>query len=229
MMSEDQATGRLAEQRALPGSFIATLRRERVVVVMRNTAAETILPELRALYDGGLRVFEITVEAPGALAALGHAREQLPGDALLGAGTVLDGGTAGAAIAAGARFLVSPVLARGVAHVARAHGVPAVLGAMTPSEVHRAFRLGCDAVKVFPASAVGPQFLRELRGPLGFIPLLPTGGITRENARSYLEAGAAAIGVGSALVRHEWVAAGDWDALRDAAGSWAQLKQFGTD
>lgn len=205
-------------------TLLETLRRERVVVVMRQTSSDTIVPTLQALYEGGLRLFEITVEAPGALAALDLARQRLPSDALLGAGTVLEGGTAAAAIAAGARFLVSPVLARSAMAAARARGIPCLLGGMTPSEVHRAFRLGSPAVKVFPASTVGPQFLRELRGPLGFVPLLPTGGITLENARSYLDAGAIAVGAGSALVNHEWVRDGAWERLRDAARMWADLK-----
>src|SRR2546430_1978426 len=158
--------------------FLEVLQRERVVVVIRSAESATLGQELRALYEGGLRVFEVTFEAPGAIDAFASVREQLPDDALLGAGTVLDPGTASLVVAAGARFVVSPVLLKEVCQVARAHGVPCVFAGMTPTEIHAAFQWGCDVVKVFPASMVGPGFMRELTGPLGYIPLYPTGGIT---------------------------------------------------
>jgi 2-dehydro-3-deoxyphosphogluconate aldolase / (4S)-4-hydroxy-2-oxoglutarate aldolase len=202
-----------------------TFARERVVVVIRGAEASTLGSVLRALYEGGLRIFEVTVEAAGAIEAFSSVRAQMPNDALLGVGTVLDAGTASLVIAAGARFVVSPVLLKDVCDVALAHGVPCVLGAMTPSEAHAAYRSGCEVVKVFPASAVGPGFIRELRGPLSFIPLYPTGGITFENADTFLEAGAIALGVGSALVKKAWVERGDWDALRGEAAAWARFRR----
>ena len=205
--------------------LLETFTRERVVVVIRGAEASTLGAVLRALYEGGLRIFEITVEAPGAIEAFSSVCAQMPDDALLGVGTVLDAGTAALVVAAGARFVVSPVLLKDVCDVALAHGVPCVLGAMTPSEVHAAYRSGCEVVKVFPASAVGPGFIRELRGPLGFIPLYPTGGITLENADTFLEAGAVALGVGSALVKKAWVERGDWDALRGEAVAWARFRR----
>lgn len=205
--------------------LLETFTHERVVVVIRGAEASTLGAVLRALYEGGLRIFEVTVEAPGAIEAFSNVRAQMPDDALLGVGTVLDAGTAALVVAAGARFVVSPVLLKDVCDVALAHGVSCVLGAMTPSEVHAAYRSGCEVVKVFPASAVGPGFIRELRGPLGFIPLYPTGGITLENADTFLEAGAVALGVGSALVKKAWVERGDWDALRGEAAAWAQFRR----
>ena len=205
--------------------LLETFTRERVVVVIRGAEASTLGAVLRALYEGGLRIFEITVEAPGAIEAFSSVCAQMPYDVLLGVGTVLDAGTAALVVAAGARFVVSPVLLKDVCDVALAHGVPCVLGAMTPSEVQAAYRSGCEVVKVFPASAVGPGFIRELRGPLGFIPLYPTGGITLENADTFLEAGAVALGVGSALVKKAWVERGDWDALRGEAVAWAQFRR----
>ncbi len=204
--------------------FLEVLQRERVVVVIRSAESATLGQELRALYEGGLRVFEVTFETPGAIDAFSSVREQLPDDALLGAGTVLDPGTASLVIAAGARFVVSPVLLKEVCQVARAHGVPCVLAGMTPTEIHAAFQCGCEVVKVFPASMVGPGFMRELKGPLGYIPLYPTGGITLENASAFLDAGAVAVGVGSALVKKAWVEHGDWEALRREASAWAAFR-----
>lgn len=207
------------------GEILDALRRERVVVVIRGARVETIEREISALYDGGLRIFEITMEAPEALGALAGARRMLPADALLGAGTIFSVDTATSALDAGARFVVSPILRKDVARSVIAHGAACMLGGMTPTEIYEAYELGCEAVKVFPASAVGPGFLREMRGPLGFIPLYPTGGITLENARDYLDAGAQALGIGSALVKREWVASGDWNALRDEARKWARLRR----
>lgn len=206
-------------------NFLEALQRERIVVVIRGAESSTLAQALRALYEGGLRIFEITVEAPGAIDALSSVRQQLPEDALLGAGTVLDAGTAALTVAAGARFIVSPILSLEVCHAARAHGVPCMLGGMTPTEIHTAYQYGSEVVKVFPASTVGATFMRELKGPLGFIPLCPTGGITIENAGAFLEAGAVAVGVGSALMKKEWVQHGSWDALRQAASAWAKFSQ----
>jgi len=213
------------------GEYMANLRellqRERVVVVIRGAQPASLGLLLQAFYEGGLRLFEVTVEAANAISAFANAREQLPQDALIGVGTVLDAGTAAQAMAAGAQFIVSPILLADVCQVARAHGVPCMAGGMTPTEIHAAYQYGCEAVKVFPASTVGPGFIRELRGPLGFIPLYPTGGITLANAPEFLEAGAIAVGVGSALVKKEWVQRGDWAALRQAAAGWTKLRRSG--
>lgn len=204
-------------------AILDILRRERVVVVIRDAAVDTIRHEIGALYDGGLRVFEITMEAPQALQALTVAQRLLPEDALLGAGTVFNADTATKALDAGARFVVSPILRKDIARLVITRDAVCMLGGMTPTEIYEAYDLGCQVVKVFPASAVGPGFFREMHGPLGYIPLYPTGGITLRNARDYLDAGALALGVGSALVKREWVASGKWDALRDEAQKWVLL------
>lgn len=201
------------------------LRRARVVAVIRGAQSDKIVPEAQALYAGGLRAFEVTVEGRGGVHALEKAREQLPDDALVGAGTVLDGATAAQVIAAGAQFIVSPIVRRSVIRIARAHGVLCILGGQTASEIHRAYELGSDVVKVFPAVTLGPQFIRELRGPLGFIPLLPTGGITLENVGAFLAAGAIAVGVGGALLNADWVRQGNWEALTAETRTWIAATQ----
>lgn len=205
-------------------SFLNQLQRERVVVVIRGAEPGTLGQILNTLYEGGLRIFEVTVENPNAITAFSKVREQMPQDASLGVGTVLDPGTASMAVAAGAQFIVSPVLLSDVCEVARAHGVPCMLGAMTPTEILTAYKYGCEVVKVFPASAVGASFIRELRGPLGFIPLCPTGGITLDNAHTFLDAGAVVVGVGSALLKRDWVLQGNWDALRQQASEWTVFR-----
>lgn len=204
--------------------FLERLRQEQVVVVIRGAQVETLQPQLQALYDGGLRIFEITVESAGAIDSLVSIQGVLPNDAIVGVGTVLDGKTATLAIAKGAKFVVSPILRDEVYQATRIHKIPCILGGTTPTEIYNAYQLGCEAVKVFPAS--GAAFIRELQNPLGQIPLLPTGGITLENAAAFLQAGAAAIGVGGALMQRQWLQQQNWLALKAEASRWAKFRQL---
>jgi 2-dehydro-3-deoxyphosphogluconate aldolase/(4S)-4-hydroxy-2-oxoglutarate aldolase len=181
------------------------VRRHRLIVVLRRIDP---LERLRALVDelveAGARIFEITMDGADAPAAISSIRGALVsrGDdqSLVGAGTVRTGGHLGAAIDAGADFAVSPVLDEALLAQALRRGLPFLPGALSPTEVDRAWRAGATFVKLFPASSVGPTHVRELRGPLGEIELVPTGGIDATSAAAYLAAGAAAVGIGSAIV-----------------------------
>jgi 2-dehydro-3-deoxyphosphogluconate aldolase/(4S)-4-hydroxy-2-oxoglutarate aldolase len=153
---------------------------------------------VHALHDEGLDVFEITLESPGALETIASLRDEP--DLVVLAGTVRTADDVRLAVDAGAQACVSPALAPDVVEACVAAGVPAIPGAMTPTEIETAWRLGVEMVKAFPAARLGPEFVRDLRGPLGDIPLLATGGVDTSNAVDLLRAGAAAIGVGSALV-----------------------------
>ena len=126
---------------------------------------------------------------------------------------MLDAATAGEVIAAGAQFIVSPVFRRPVLETAHRHGIAALPGCFTPTEILDAWEAGADIVKVFPATALGPGFFSDLRGPLPHVRLMPTGGVTRENAGDWIRAGAAAIGVGTALVDRAAVAQGRFDVI----------------
>jgi 2-dehydro-3-deoxyphosphogluconate aldolase / (4S)-4-hydroxy-2-oxoglutarate aldolase len=152
------------------------------------------------LFQVGIRLVEITMDTAGAVDVLETLRSHVPSDALLGAGTVTDVARAKAALAAGARFIVTPNLNLDVIRIAREHGVPIMPGAMTPSEIWNAAAAGADYVKVFPASTLGPGFFREIRGPFAEIPLMATGGVNVENARDFIAFGVDAIGVGGALI-----------------------------
>lgn len=172
----------------------------RVIAVARRRDPATMPAIADALVEGGVHVLEVTLDAPDALATLAELAARFePGDLLLGAGTVLDAGMAGRAVDAGARFVVSPTIERDVLDVTAAAGIACLPGAMTPTELLAAWRLGASAVKLFPASAVGPSFVRELRGPLPDVPVVPTGGISAADAAAYLEAGAVAVGIGGWL------------------------------
>ena len=170
-----------------------------------------------ALRRGGVTAIEITMTVPGAADIIRELARTKPAGTLIGAGTVLDAGTATEVIAAGADFVVSPVTDRDTIQACREAGVLVAPGAFTPTEIVAAWRAGADIVKVFPATSLGPQFFRDLRGPLPFVRLMPTGGVTLENARLFLAAGACAVGIGTALVDAKSVEAGDWEAIETRA------------
>jgi 2-dehydro-3-deoxyphosphogluconate aldolase/(4S)-4-hydroxy-2-oxoglutarate aldolase len=189
----------------------------RVVAVIRMKDAARLTDVAAALGRGGVRALEVTMTVPGAVGIIREmARAKAPGT-LVGAGTVLDAGTAKEVIAAGADFVVSPITDRGTVKACREAGVLVAPGAFTPTEIVAAWRAGADIVKVFPATSLGPQFCRDLRGPLPEIRLMPTGGVTLENACEFIAAGAAAVGLGTALVEAKAVEAGDWAALEGRA------------
>jgi 2-dehydro-3-deoxyphosphogluconate aldolase/(4S)-4-hydroxy-2-oxoglutarate aldolase len=176
------------------------IRSGRVIAIGRRLQPGSILPIAEALAEGGVRAFEVTMDSLDAIAALtALAREYSNGPLVLGAGTVLDIPSAEAAVDAGARFLVTPHIDLELIQWAVDREIPIFPGAFTPTEILAAWRAGASAVKLFPASAVGPKFVRELRGPFADVPLIPTGGVSRENASAFIAAGALGVGVGSWL------------------------------
>ena len=189
----------------------------KVIAVIRMKDAARLAGTAEALRKGGVTAIEITMTVPGALDIIREmARSKAPG-MLVGAGTVLDAGMAADVIGAGADFVVSPITDRDMIQACRAAGVLVAPGAFTPTEIVSAWRAGADIVKIFPATSLGPQFLRDVRGPLPQIRLMPTGGVTIENARDFLAAGACCVGIGTALVDRKDVEAGDWLALEARA------------
>ena len=172
-----------------------------IVPVIRAATPELALRAAHAILAGGISIFEITMTVPDAPAVIRTLARELGERALVGAGTVLSAAAAHQCVDAGAAFIVSPGLDPDTIVEAHARGVPALPGALTPTEVIAAWNLGADLVKIFPVSALGgASYLRALRGPLPQVKLLPTGGITAANAAEYLAAGAVALGIGSELV-----------------------------
>ncbi len=206
------------QRREKVGDFTAVeeIKRTGAIGIIRIQTTEDLVAIARALHEGGLTCIEITMNTPGALKAIESASDQLP-NVLLGAGTVLDGVTAREAILAGARFLVTPTVKLDVLEVAHRYGIPAIIGAMTPTEILTAWEAGATMVKVFPASVLGPRYLQEIHGPFPQIPLVPTGGITAENAPDFIKAGAVAVCAGSWLVDKKAVADGRYEVLTEHA------------
>jgi len=188
-----------------------------VIAVIRLEHASELRPVADALLEGGIRALEVTMTVPGAVELIEGLAAALPSSAIVGAGTVLDAPTARQVIDAGARFVVSPVFRPLLTGLCHERGVPAMPGCFTPTEILDAWERGADLVKVFPATSLGPGFIKDIRGPLPQLRLIPTGGVTRDNAGDWIRAGAVAIGVGSALVDRKAVAARRFDRIRDAA------------
>jgi 2-dehydro-3-deoxyphosphogluconate aldolase/(4S)-4-hydroxy-2-oxoglutarate aldolase len=188
-----------------------------VVAIIRTKEPEKVRAIVDALAEGGVRALEVTMTVPRAVDLIAEIAPTLPPGFLLGAGTVVDAATARAVIAAGARFVISPVFRTEVIDACHERGVPAMPGCFSPTEILNAWDAGADLVKVFPATALGPGFLKDLRGPLPHIKLVPTGGVTIDNAGDWIRAGAVAVGVGTALVTAAAVAAGDYRAILDNA------------
>jgi 2-dehydro-3-deoxyphosphogluconate aldolase / (4S)-4-hydroxy-2-oxoglutarate aldolase len=195
----------------------ARIERDGVVAVVRLESAAALSRLVEALAAGGVRAIEVTMTVPGAIDSIRHLASSVADDILLGAGTVLDPDTARRAIDAGARFVVAPVFRPAVIAACHAADVPAMPGCYTPTEILDAWDAGADIVKVFPANGLGPSFLKDVKAPLPHVKLMPTGGVSIENAGDWLRAGAVAVGVGSALVDPRLVAAGDFAAITDRA------------
>jgi 2-dehydro-3-deoxyphosphogluconate aldolase/(4S)-4-hydroxy-2-oxoglutarate aldolase len=170
-----------------------------VVAIVRRPLVDPVRC-VENLFEAGIRLVEVTMDTHGATEILASMRCGIPSNALLGAGTVTDIARAEAALATGASFIVTPNLNLDVIRFARDHGLPIVPGAMTPTEIFNAAVAGADYVKVFPASALGPAYFRELRGPFAEIPLIATGGLNLENAAEFIRFGADALGIGSSLI-----------------------------
>ncbi len=184
-----------------------------VVAVVRLPHETNFCALAGALAGGGVNAVEITLTTPGALDGIRDvARADLSG-CLVGAGSVLDERSARDVLAAGARFVVSPTLDEAVLRVCREANVPCVPGALTPRELLDAWRAGASLIKLFPASLVGPGYIRDVLAPLPFLRLVPSGGVSLENAGAWIQAGAAAVSVGGALVSASLVAEEAWDRL----------------
>lgn len=195
---------------------VAAIERTGAVAILRASSEEHLVRVAEALLAEGLDCIEVTATTPAAFETLEHLTARLP-EACLGMGTVTDRGLAERALAAGARYLVTPSAERDVIGFADAHALPVIAGALTPTEIVAAARWGADVVKVFPIAAVGGvEYVRAIRGPLPDIRLAPTGGVAIDDVGAYLRAGCVAVGLGSPLVG-DALAGGSLTALRERA------------
>lgn len=170
------------------------------MAVIRMKDAAKLRRVVDAIAAGGVRAIEVTMTVPGAIELIATLARSLPPEIVLGAGTVTDAATARAVIDAGARYVVSPVFRREVIAACHERDVASAPGCFTPTEILDAHDFGADVIKIFPATALGPQFIKDVRAPLPQVRLMPTGGVSLDNAGDWIKAGAVAVGVGSALL-----------------------------
>ncbi|MEO5894121.1 MAG: bifunctional 4-hydroxy-2-oxoglutarate aldolase/2-dehydro-3-deoxy-phosphogluconate aldolase [Vicinamibacterales bacterium] len=195
-------------------TVVDSIERAGIVAVIRMKEPEKLRAVVDAIGAGGIRALEITMTVPGAVELIRQLAPTLSAEFVLGAGTVLDAETASRVIDAGAQFVVSPVFRRAVIDACHAADVAAMPGCFTPTEILDAWDAGADVVKVFPATSLGPAFFKDIRGPLPHVKMMPTGGVTLDNAGDWIRAGAVAVGIGTALLDAAAVAAGDFRTLR---------------
>jgi 2-dehydro-3-deoxyphosphogluconate aldolase/(4S)-4-hydroxy-2-oxoglutarate aldolase len=188
-----------------------------VVAILRAETAARAEAVVEVLLQNGIRSLELTLTTTGALEVVERLAARLPSGTDLGVGTVLTAEDVDRAVDAGARFVVSPSVVPEVIDAARRHGIASYPGAFTPTEIHAAWTAGASAVKLFPGGALGPDYLKAVRAPLPDIPLVPTGGIAVEAVGGWLDAGAAAVGLGSPLIGDAMAPDGDLDGLAQRA------------
>lgn len=173
----------------------------KIVAILRGIQADDVLKIAGALCDGGVKIIEVTLNSPNALLAIEQLNSAYGNQLLVGAGTVLNISDAKAAIAAGAKFLISPNVDIAVIRAAKDAGILSIPGAFTPTEIITAHNNGADIVKVFPAPDAA--YIKNILAPLNYIKLMPTGGINLANIKSFKDAGATAFGIGSSLVNNQ--------------------------
>jgi len=198
---------------ATRGAVTALVEQLGVVAVIRMKDPAKLRAVVDAMAAGGVRALEVTMTVPRAVEMIRELAPTLPDGFLLGAGTVIDAPTARAVIDAGASFVVSPVFRPDVIAACHQRDVPAMPGCFTPTEILAAHECGADIVKVFPATTLGPQFIKDVRAPLPHLKLMPTGGVTLDNAGDWIRAGAVAVGLGSALMDASAIADGRFEVI----------------
>jgi 2-dehydro-3-deoxyphosphogluconate aldolase/(4S)-4-hydroxy-2-oxoglutarate aldolase len=211
-------------------AVLKRIRSTGLIPVVRAESSDQAMRAVAALKDGGLDVLEVTMTVPGAIEVIRILAAEYGDETLIGAGTVLDPETARACIEAGAKFIVSPALNEETVRFCRDQGVAVFPGALTPTEVVRAWKAGADAVKVFPAGAVGgASYLRALKAPLPQIELIPTGGVSLKTASDFIKAGAMALGVGADLVDPQALREGNSTLITERARQFVAIVQLTRD
>jgi 2-dehydro-3-deoxyphosphogluconate aldolase/(4S)-4-hydroxy-2-oxoglutarate aldolase len=184
-----------------------------VVGIVRNMSMADFARVMPVFREAGLKLVEVTMNTPEATKMIRYAIKEFSADLIVGAGTVCTTDDLTAAISAGARFIVTPIVDEKVISRCTDRQIPVFAGAFSPTEVFHAWQLGAAVVKLFPAGAAGLQYLQEIRGPLGHIPMMPTGGIDQHNMTAYFKAGAVAVGVGGKLFNEAMVREQNWNGL----------------
>lgn len=204
-------------------TLINRLTENGVVAVIRNVPKEKVSKIAESLIAGGVNALEVTLDADDAFHVIEKLVSEFKDQAVIGAGTVLDAISAELAIRSGAEFIVSPVLKEEVIKTTLRNGKVSIPGANTPTEMLTAIEFGAHIVKVFPASVGGPEFIKNVRGPLPQISIIPTGGINFENAAAFIKAGAIAVGAGGNLVDTQAILEDNYEQITASAKKYVEI------
>jgi 2-dehydro-3-deoxyphosphogluconate aldolase/(4S)-4-hydroxy-2-oxoglutarate aldolase len=195
-----------------------------VIPVIRASSSDEAMRVIDAIKEGGISTMEITMTVPGAIRVMEEVAARFGSEVIVGAGTVLDAETARICILAGAQFVISPALNLETIACCKRYGVAVMPGALTPTEVVRAWTSGADFVKVFPAGALGgANYIKSLKAPLPHIEIIPTGGVSLKTAADFIKAGAAALGVGADLVDLQALSEGKNDLITERARRYIEI------
>lgn len=197
--------------------ILEIIEEQKAVAVVRLPDSDLYEPVAEAMYEGGIRVSEITMTVPNAISLIKKAVTNSPDDAIIGVGSVTNAKMTEQAVEAGAKFVVSPIMTKEIIDKANELDVPVMPGAFTPTEIQQAWEWGADIIKVFPADIVGMNFIKAVKAPLPHLKLMPTGGVSLTNGGEWIKAGACAVGVGSALLNKEAIKRGDFDTIKNNA------------
>lgn len=185
-----------------------------IIGIIRNLSYEIIEKILPVYVSSGLTNLEITMNTPSAADIIKYAAQKYGGELNIGAGTVCNREDLKIALAAGAQFIVTPILDSEVVKTCVSLNIPVFPGAFTPTEIYNAWKLGASMVKVYPATSLGPDYIKDVKAPLNQIKLLPTGGISIDNIHAFMKAGADGLGIGSQLFDKTLIKNGDWNGLK---------------
>ena len=197
-----------------------------IVPIVRATSSAPARQAAEAVCAGGIPIVEVTMTVPGAIELIKELVKALGAEVLIGAGTVLDAGTAQRCIDSGAEFIVAPGFDSGTVQLVKSLGKPMMAGALTPTEVIAAWSAGSDFVKIFPCGTVGgPKYIKALKAPLPQIPMIPTGGVNLNTAAEFIQAGAVALGIGGELVSAAALKSGDMKLITENARQFVRIVQ----
>lgn len=208
---------------------ISKIKEEKIIVIVRGVAREKLIPMAEAMYEGGIRLMEVTYNANGDPAdeeiadRIAMLTKHFEGRMLIGAGTVLTEKQVALTKAAGGRFIISPDAAPEVIRATRAAGLVSIPGCLTPSEMQTAHKAGADFIKLFPSDAFGPAYFKAVKAPLSHLDILAVGGVSTENLADYQAAGAAGFGMASNILDRKAIAAGDWKVIAEKARKYVEL------
>ncbi|MBQ8894442.1 MAG: bifunctional 4-hydroxy-2-oxoglutarate aldolase/2-dehydro-3-deoxy-phosphogluconate aldolase [Clostridia bacterium] len=208
---------------------IAKIKEEKIIIIVRGVDREKLIPMAEAMYEGGIRLLELTYDAKGNPSdeeiadRIAMLAKHFEGRMLIGAGTVLTEKQVALTKAAGGRFIISPDAAPEVIKATRAAGLVSIPGCLTPSEMHQAHKDGADFIKLFPADAFGPSYFKAVKAPLSHLDILAVGGVSTENLADYQAAGAAGYGMASNILDRKAIAENDWQVITGKARKYVEL------